>query len=204
MLRIAIVTGTRPGCLNEAVARWVLDVARRHADVEATLIDVGAYGLPPRADVPPRLGRYAEEHVRAWSRTVASFDGFVFVTPEYLLSASAGVKAAIDVVARDWHNKVAGFVGYGAQGAGHAVEDLRRALAAVGVATVAPAVALTLVPHFGGRTPFMPDEAHVPELDALLDQVISWANALQAVRLAIRSPADDRFHAAISPRSECR
>lgn len=205
MIRIAIVTGTRPGRLNEAVARWVLDAACRRPDVQASLIDVGAYGLPPAGDVPPRLGRFAHEHVRAWSRSVASFDGFVFVTPEYLMTASAAVKAAIDVVARDWQGKVAGFVGYGPLGAGRAIDDLRGALAAVGVATVAPSLALTLVPDVGSRAAFVPDAPHVPELHALLEQVISWARTLKSVRLAITAEReDDRFHRAISARPECR
>lgn len=185
MLRIAIVTGTRPGRLNEAVARWVLDVARRRADVQVSLVDIGAYGLPPAADTRPRVGRYAPEHLRGWSRTVAAFDGFVFVTPEFNQASSAAVKSAIEVVARDWRNKAAGFVGYGAQSATRAVEDLRQALAAVGVATVAPQVSLTLVPEFWSRSAFVPDARHAPEVHVLLEQVIAWARALKTVRIAI-------------------
>jgi NAD(P)H-dependent FMN reductase len=185
MLKIAIVTGTRPGRLNETVARWVLDVARRRADVQVSLVDIGAYGLPPAEDTRPRVGRYAPEHPRGWSRTVAAFDGFVFVTPEFNQASSAALRSAIEVVARDWRNKAAGFVGYGAQGATRAVEDLRQVLAAVGVATVAPQVSLTLVPEFWSRSSFVPDARHAPELHALLERVITWARALKTVRVAI-------------------
>lgn len=186
MLRIAIVTGTRPGRLNEAVARWILDAARKRADVHVSLVDISSYGLFHAGDVTPRPDPYAPEHLRAWSRTVASLDGFVFVTPEYNHASSSALRSAIDVVAGEWRNKAAGFVGYGAQGAVRAVEDLRQALAAAGVATVAPQVSLTLVPDFGSRSSFAPDPRHAAETHALLEQVISWAHALKAVRDAMR------------------
>ncbi|MGZ8253841.1 MAG: NADPH-dependent FMN reductase [Burkholderiaceae bacterium] len=206
-LKIAIVTGTRPGRLNEAVAHWVLDVAHRRGDVHVSLVDVGEHRLRLDTATLPRLGRYAPEHLHAWSRTVAAFDGFVFVTPEYNEASSAVLKQAINLVARDWRNKAAGFVGYGAQGAVGAVEDLRQALVAVGAATVAPQVSLTLVPGFWKPSSFMPDARHAPDMQALLEQVITWARALQTVRVAVgqeRDPTapvtrlrldDMRFHA---------
>jgi len=186
MLRIAIVTGTRPGRLNDAVARWILDLARNRPDVHVSRIDVGACRLPP----PPtnaalRPGRDACEHVRAWSRTVASFDGFVFVTPETVVSSSATLRSAIDLVADDWRDKAAGFVGYGAQGAARAVEDLRQALAGVGAATVAPPVSLTLVPQPWRRLSFVPNARHAPELHVLLERVVTWASALKSSRMAL-------------------
>jgi NAD(P)H-dependent FMN reductase len=187
MLRIAIVTGTRPGRLNEAVARWILDAAHRRADAHVSLVDISAYGLFHAEDVTPGPDPYAPEHLRAWSRTVESLDGFVFVTPEYNHASSSALRSAIDTVAGEWRNKAAGFVGYGAQGAVRAVEDLRQALAAAGVATVAPQVSLTLVPDFGsGSSSFAPDPRHAAETHALLEQVISWARALKAVRAAMR------------------
>ena len=199
MLRIAIVTGTRPGRLNETVARWVLDVARRRADIQVSLVDVGSYGLPPvvEARLPP--ARLAQEHLRAWSRTVASFDGFVFVTPEYLLSSSASLNNAICAVANDWRDKAAGFVGYGAQGAVRSVEELRRALAAVGVATVAPQVSLTLVPAPWPQS-FVPDTGHVPEVQVMLEQVVTWSRALKSVRGAAGRRGDAVWRAATRPR----
>jgi NAD(P)H-dependent FMN reductase len=184
MLRIAIVTGTRPGRLDDAVARWILDLGSNRPDVHVSRIDVGAYGLPPAANAAQRPSRHACEHVRAWSRTVASFDGFVFVTPEYLLSPPAAFRTAIDLVADDWSDKAAGVVAYGAQGSARAAENLRQALAAVGVATVAPHVALTLVAQPWRRFSFVPDARHAPELHVLLERVISSASALRSLRTA--------------------
>jgi NAD(P)H-dependent FMN reductase len=185
MLRIAIVTGTRPGRLNDAVARWILDLASNRPDVHVSRIDIGAYGLPPAASAALRPGSDAGEHVRAWSRTVASFDGFVFVTPEYVPSSSAALRTAIGLAADDWSDKAAGFVGYGAQGAARAVEDLRQALAGVGVASVAPPVSLTLVPRPWRRLSFVPAARHAPEVHVLLERVVTWASALKSSRMAL-------------------
>jgi hypothetical protein len=79
-----------------AVARWILDLARNCRDVHVSRIDIGAYGLPPATNAALRSGRDACEHLGTWSRTVASFDGFVFVTPETAVSSSATLTSAID------------------------------------------------------------------------------------------------------------
>ena len=184
-LRIAIVTGARPGRLDETVARWVLGVARRRCDERFSLVDVGGHRSPLAPAAPPRLGRQRPEHLHAWSRTVAALDGFVFVTAEYNEASSAVLKDAIDLVARDWRSKAAGFVGYGAEGAVRAVEDLRQSLDAVGVATIGPQVSLTLAPGFWTPASFVPAARHVPDLHALLDQVITFARALRTVRIAV-------------------
>ena len=184
-LRIAIVTAARPGRLNETVARWVLGVARQRGDARISLVDVGDPRLRLAAAAPPRLDRYPPERLEAWSRTVAAFDGFVFVTPEYNEGSSAVLKQAIQLVARDWRNKPAGFVGYGARGGVRAVEDLRKVLVDVGVATVEPQLSLTLVPGFWKPSSFLPAARHAPDMHALFEQVITWARALQTVRVAV-------------------
>jgi hypothetical protein len=33
--------------------------------------------------LPATSGQYSRPHTRAWSEAIASFDGYVFVTPEY-------------------------------------------------------------------------------------------------------------------------
>jgi DNA-binding transcriptional LysR family regulator len=43
-----------------------------------------AYPLPHLDEpVPPAYGQYQHAHTRAWAETIASFDGFVLVTPEF-------------------------------------------------------------------------------------------------------------------------
>src|SRR5882672_4382248 len=116
MTRIAIILGsTRPGRNGEAVAKWVLGLANQRSDAEYELVDIAEFNLPHLDEpVPPSLGQYSKPHTLAWAEKIASFDGYVFVTPEYNHSTSGALKNAIDFLFAEWNNKAAGFVSYGA------------------------------------------------------------------------------------------
>ncbi len=184
MLKIAIVTGsTRPGRKNEPVARWVHSIARQRKDAEFELVDIADYNLPLLDEPgPPSLGRYEHEHTKTWSRKIGSFDGYVFVSPEYNHGTSAALKNAIDYLYREWNNKAAGFVAYGGAGGVRAVESLRLVMAEVMVATVRAQVALSLHDDFENYSEFKPQERRAAELDRVLDQVVAWSGALRAER----------------------
>jgi hypothetical protein len=66
MLRVAIVTGsTRPGRNNEAVARWVYDLAKQRSDAEFELVDIATYHLPLLDEaVSPIMGQYSPAHTK--------------------------------------------------------------------------------------------------------------------------------------------
>jgi NAD(P)H-dependent FMN reductase len=185
MLKIAIVTGsTRPGRNNEAVANWVYRIAKERKDAEFELVDISDYNLP-LLDEPmsPILGQYTHEHTQAWSEKIASFDSYVFVTPEYNHSTSAALKNAIDYLFREWNDKAAGFVSYGGQPSGaRAVEHLRLIMAEVKVATVRAQVLLSFFTDFEHFKTFKPLPQREKELHAMLDQVIAWGSAFQAMR----------------------
>ena len=146
MIRIAILTGsTRPGRVNEAVARWVYDLANQRTDAEFELVDIKDFNLPLLDEpVPPSQGQYSKAHTKRWAAKIASFDGFVFVTPEYNHGISGALKNAIDFLYAEWNNKAAGFVGYGSAGGARAVEHLRLVMAELQVATCAPGDAVAV------------------------------------------------------------
>lgn len=185
MLKIAIVTGsTRPGRLNEAVARWVYRLSQERRDAEFELVDIADYHLPLLDEpLPPSRGQYSHEHTRAWAAKIASFDAFVFVTPEYNHSTSGALKNAIDYLYREWNNKAAGFVSYGSAGGARAVEQLRLIMAELMVATIRAQVMLSLFTDFESFTLFKPDPRHEAEVHTLLDQLVSWGSALRTVRV---------------------
>ena len=115
MLRIAIIIGsTRPGRNGEAVAKWVYEIAQKRSDAEFELVDIKDFNLP-LLDEPmsPIMGQYSHQHTKTWSAKIASFDAYVFVTPEYNHATSGALKNAIDFLYHEWVNKAAGFVGYG-------------------------------------------------------------------------------------------
>ena len=192
-VKIAIVTGsTRPGRNNEAVARWVNQIAQQRTDADFELVDIADYHLP-LFDEPmsPMFGKYTKPHTRAWAEKIASFDGFVFVTPEYNHSIPGALKNAIDFLYREWNNKAAGFVSYGGSGGVRAVEHLRLVMAELMVATVRAQVILSLVTDFEHFTSFKPLPQREAEVTAMLDQLVSWASALKAVRVPQGSAVSD-------------
>ncbi|MGH9420125.1 MAG: NADPH-dependent FMN reductase [Thermoanaerobaculia bacterium] len=185
MLRVAIVTGsTRPGRKSLVVTEWVNRVARERKDAEFEIVDLADYELPLLDEpMPPMFGQYSHAHTKAWSERIASFDAYVFVTPEYNHSTSGALKNAIDYLYREWLNKAAGFVSYGGHGGVRAVEHLRLILAELMVATVRGQVALSLFNDFEGFRTFTPSPHREAEVHTMLDQVIAWGRALKSVRL---------------------
>jgi NAD(P)H-dependent FMN reductase len=185
-LRIAIITGsTRPGRNNDAVAKWVHQLAAQRTDARYDLVDIAEQGLPLLDEpMPPSFGNYAHSHTRAWSEKIAQYDGFVFVTPEYNHGISGALKNAIDFLYREWNNKAAGFVSYGGNGGIRAVEQLRLVLAELQVATVRAQVALSLFSDFEQYRTLKPLPHRPGEVSAVLDQVVAWAGALRGLRVA--------------------
>jgi NAD(P)H-dependent FMN reductase len=184
MIRIGIILGsTRPGRNGEQVARWVHDAASRRTDAEFELIDLRDHPLP-HLDEPMGAmhGHYQHAHTRAWGATVASFDGFVMVTPEYNRSTSGVLKNALDYLYAEWRDKAVGFVSYGVAGGVRAVEQLRLICGALQMADVSQQVTLSLMTEFENYTAFQPADHSATALDTLLDQVVSWSTALAPLR----------------------
>ena len=184
-LRIGIILGsTRPGRKGAQVAEWVLEQAGKRDDAIYELIDIADFNLPHLdEEVPASLGMYANEHTKAWASTIASYDGFVFVTPEYNHSTSGALKNAIDFIYGEWNNKAVGFVSYGSAASGaRAVEHLRLIVAELQMADVRQQVGISLITDFEGYTTMKPIPHHEAPLATLLDQLVSWSGALQTVR----------------------
>jgi len=138
MVKIGIIIGsTRPGRKAVVVAKWAYEIARKRKDAEFELVDIADFNLPLLDEpMPPVFGQYSHDHTRAWSAKIASFDGYVFVTPEYSHATSYALKNAIEFLHNEWINKAAGFIGYGGMSGARAVEDLRLIMGEVQVATV--------------------------------------------------------------------
>jgi NAD(P)H-dependent FMN reductase len=184
MIRIAIIIGsTRPGRNGESVARWVYDIAQKRSDAEIELVDLLDFKLPLLDEpVPPSMGQYSKDHTKRWSEKVASFDGYVFVTPEYNRATSGALKNALDFVYKEWNNKAAGFVGYGSLGGARAVENLRLIAGELQLADVRTQVALSLFTDFENFSVFKPADRHEQTVNDMLDQVVAWSGALKTLR----------------------
>jgi len=184
LCRIGIILGsTRPNRNGEQVARWVFDIATERADAEFELVDLRDYPLP-HLDEPnrPSLGQYANDHTKQWAQKIASFDGFVFVTPEYNHGTSGVLKNAIDYLYAEWNNKAVGFVSYGSVGGARAAEHLRLVAGSLQMADVRQQVALSMITEFENLSVFKPGGYNLGALHTLLDQVIAWSTALAPLR----------------------
>jgi NAD(P)H-dependent FMN reductase len=185
MTRIAIIAGsTRPGRKALDVARWVHQLASQRGDATYELLDLADFDLPTLdEEMPPMMGEYSRPHTQAWAQVIASYDGFVFVTPEYNHSTSAALKNAIDYLFHEWNDKAAGFVSYGANAGGaRAVEHLRGVMGELKVADVRAQVALSLGEDFTSFTDFTPRARQAEAAQTMLDDLIAWSDALRAVR----------------------
>ncbi|MCK9928674.1 NAD(P)H-dependent oxidoreductase [Frankia sp. Mgl5] len=190
-IKIGIIIGsTRPNRNGEQVAKWVFDVASKRTDAEFELVDLLDYPLPHLDEpLPPSLGQYQNEHTKRWAAKIASFDGFVMVTPEYNHSTSGVLKNAIDYLFAEWANKAVGFVSYGGAGGARAAEHLRLIVGELQMADVRQQVVLSLLTEFENFSVFKPGEYNLAALGTLLDQVVAWSTALAPLRQPAASEA---------------
>jgi NAD(P)H-dependent FMN reductase len=185
MLKIAIIIGsTRPGRRGETVAQWVHDIAQKRSDAVYEIVDLTEFNLPLYDEPkPPILGQYTMPHTLAWSEAINSYDGYVFVTPEYNHAISGALKNAIDFLFNEWKDKAAGIVSYGGgTGGARAAENLRLILGGLHVAVVSAQVTLSLFTDFENHSILKPAPRQEAAVNTLLDQVIAWSGALKALR----------------------
>lgn len=184
MIKIAIIIGsTRPNRNGDAVGKWVYELARKRTDATFELIDLLDWKLPLLDEpVPASQGKYTHQHTKDWSATIAAYDAFVFVVPEYNHGINGALKNAIDFLFKEWNNKAAGFVSYGSAGGVRAVEHLRLVMGELMVADVRTQVSLSLTHDFENHFTFKPQEKHAKTLERLFDEVINWGGALKEVR----------------------
>jgi len=184
MTRIAIIIGsTRPGRQADTIAQWVQRHASDRSDATYELIDIASFDLAHLNEpIPAMAGAYEHPHTHAWSATIASFDGFVFVTPEYNRSISGALKNAIDFLYAEWNNKAAGFVSYGVEGGTRAVEHLRLIAAELKLADVRNQVAVSLFTDVSNGE-VVDNDRQTGQLHEMLDDV-AWGEALRTLRTA--------------------
>lgn len=139
--KIQVILGsTRKGRQGDKVARFFMDAVKENSSAQVEFVDLAEYDLPMFQDemIPMmRQGKHEDAKVQKWLDKVYEADGYVFVTAEYNASIPAALKNALDFGYREWNNKYAGFVSYGALTGGiRAVEHLRLVLANLKVFTI--------------------------------------------------------------------
>lgn len=175
-MKIGIVLGSiREGRRGEQVANWVHSVASQRTEAEFDVIDLKSFDLPllTSATVPGAAKRqYDDPRVTAWGQAIDSYDGFIFVTPEYNHSVPGAFKNAVDSIGPEWTGKAVAFVSYGADGGVRATEHWRQIIANFQMVGVRGTVALYVFMDFDG-VEFTPAERREAEANVMLDQLLA-------------------------------
>jgi NAD(P)H-dependent FMN reductase len=174
-MKLAIIIGsTRQGTLGKPIAEWVLSQSKNRS-VHYEIVDVATFQLPLFGEVD------ATEQKNAWQSTLASFDGFIFLTAEYNHTITGSLKNALDYALEQWFDKPAAIVSYGYAGGARAAEHLRSILGALGVADIRQHVLVNLNTEFHDQT-FTPAAHQVKLLEKLFVDLERWAKALKTIR----------------------
>lgn len=185
MIKIGIITGsTRPTRVSLQVAQWIERIATERKEVSFEIVDIKDFDLPLYDESIPAAfsSDYLLPEVKSWSNKIKELDGFIFITPEYNRGITSALKNALDYLNPEFHNKAAGIVSYGSSGGAVAAQQLRLVLSVPQVATVSTQPAFNLFADFKEMTTFSPEDYHIQTVQTMLDQVITWAKALKAIR----------------------
>ncbi|MFD2681878.1 NADPH-dependent FMN reductase [Bacillus seohaeanensis] len=177
-LNIGIILGsTREGRVSPQVGEWVKGIADKREDANYEIVDIADFNLPFLGTTDG-----TEPGIADWNEKLASLDGFVFIVQEYNHSITGALKNAIDFAREAWYNKAAGIVSYGSTGGARAAEHLRGILGEIKVADVRTHPTLSLFTDFENMSEFKPQELHLDNVNAMLDEVTAWSGALKTLR----------------------
>ncbi|WP_297749809.1 NADPH-dependent FMN reductase [uncultured Tessaracoccus sp.] len=162
-----IVTSTRDSRVGDAIAQRIAPAIAEGAGREVEVLDLVDVNLPLSLEPQmPSLGNYQHATTKAWAETVASADGFVFLTPEYNGFFTAAAKNAVDTVYAEWGGKPAAIVGYGFAGANRAVPMLAQLLTNVNLEVAESSVQMPFGEALGEEGLDI-DALVAPHIDAL-------------------------------------
>ena len=190
--RIAIIIGsTRPGRYADKAASWMLKQAQARDDLEVDLLDLRDHPMPFFDEKGPLISTPSEnEDALRWQKTLARYDGFIFVVAEYNHSITGVLKNALDQAYHEWGRKPFTVIGYGGNGAARAVQHLRHISIALQMVSTAAAVHIggadfMLTLPMGKNRPIEDIEASLlTSAKSALDELVWWARATMSTRAA--------------------
>ncbi|MDA8440104.1 MAG: NAD(P)H-dependent oxidoreductase [Propionibacterium sp.] len=184
-MKIAIVVGSiREGRVGSSVGSWVLESLGHRDDATFELVELADHHLPlftSRTLPAAAKGHYDDPAAQAWGDTIARFDGYIFVTPEYNHGIPGAFKNAYDTLGVEWQHKAVAFVSYGANDGVRAVEQWRQVVANASMFAVRASVGLSLFSEFG-HGGLRPSDRRTGELAAMADQLVAAARAMATLR----------------------
>lgn len=117
VVKIGIILGSnRPNRICRSIGEWV-QKEMKHKKLAISLIDLAEINLP-FLDEPelPAAHNYVHQHTYEWSKLINSFDGFLFLVPQYNWGYPAVLKNALDYLFNEWKGKPVSTICYGGHG----------------------------------------------------------------------------------------
>ena len=189
--RIAVIVGTtRDSRFGDVPADWIFSRAQARGDWDVEKVDLKAFDLPLFNEVASNAWVPTEDPAaRKWQETIAKFDGFIFVTPEYNRSITGALKNALDQAYVEWNRKAFGIVSYGSVGGTRAAEHLRTIGIELQMASTRSAVHIgggdffSVHPLGGDPKPIESIEGSIgASADSMLEELDWWTRATMAAR----------------------
>jgi len=180
-----IICSTRPGRGGPSVAKWFHEQAARHGKFETDLVDLAGFNLPI-LDEPhhPKAQKYEHDHTRAWSRSVAAADAFVFVTPEYNYGPPPSLVNALNYLYKEWNYKPVAFVSYGGVSGGlRSVQMSKQIVTALKMMPMSEGISIQFYTQFlDEEKNLKPHDQIASSVAPMLDELHRWAEALKPMR----------------------
>ncbi|WP_198046088.1 NADPH-dependent FMN reductase [Novosphingobium aquimarinum] len=205
-----VVCSVREGRMSLPVAQWVYERLAAHEHFSVEFIDLAHWDFPQLAiSRSPAMGEYETALQRAWGRTVARADAFLFVAPEYNHGYSGVLKNALDHIFAEWQDKPASCVSFGNVGGARMVENLQPVWIELGMVPSAPSH--NLLGAFGKREGdrFVGDDGDAKRLDKTVGQLADWCRKLgrkpregvadDASRVLVMGPGEETIASVVQP-----
>lgn len=185
--KIAVILGTtREARLADKPAKWLMDIAAKHASMDFELLDLRDYPMPFFDEVAsnayvPSTNPVAQQ----WQKKIAEFDGYIFLTGEYNNSVPAVLKNALDYAYPEWGRKPVAMMGYGSAGGVRSVQHLREIAVELQMAPIRHGVYIMGGDFMGlmmGEKDMSAFDYLIPMAEEMLNQLEWWATTLKAAR----------------------
>lgn len=180
-----IISSTRPGRIGPTIAHWFHQFANAHDQFDCHLVDLAEFNLPVYDEpVHPRMQQYEKEHTKAWAKSVAAADAYVFVIPEYNYFAPPALVNALNYVYQEWNYKPCGFVSYGGVSGGiRSAQAVKQLVITLKMMPMVEGVMIQMPwNHLGADKTYQGDQHIQNSATAMLDEMHKWAEALRAMR----------------------
>lgn len=123
--KVALIIGSnRPHRIGKVIATWAQAILNQGL-VQYDVLDLKDINLPflDESEIP-RAQNYTQAHTYQWSQKIQSYDGVIFLFPQYNWGYPAVLKNAIDYLALEWKGKPVSCITYGSHGGNQAFASM--------------------------------------------------------------------------------